>query len=152
MPTATERIDLAEARTAMPRLAEKFSTVDADNDGKVTADELQVASPPLSCGRSPPGAGPRYFGYQCGTSTAFPKPGTRHDLRADCYRRLSVLSARLRGDLRGRVIDPEVSQIDRYLGLAARDGLRIRYLIDTHTHADHFSATRHLAGSSACPW
>jgi Ca2+-binding EF-hand superfamily protein len=34
-------IDLAEAQTAMPRLAEKFSTVDADNDGKVTADELR---------------------------------------------------------------------------------------------------------------
>ena len=43
------------------------------------------------------------------------------------------------------VIDPEVSQIDRYLGLAARDGLRIRFVIDTHTHADHFSATRQLA-------
>ena len=43
------------------------------------------------------------------------------------------------------VIDPEISQIDRYLGLAARDGLRIHYLIDTHTHADHFSATRQLA-------
>jgi glyoxylase-like metal-dependent hydrolase (beta-lactamase superfamily II)/rhodanese-related sulfurtransferase len=42
------------------------------------------------------------------------------------------------------LIDPELSQTDRYLGLAARDGLRIRYLIDTHTHADHFSATREL--------
>ena len=43
------------------------------------------------------------------------------------------------------LIDPEVSQIDRYLALAARDALRIRYVIDTHTHADHFSATRQLA-------
>ena len=43
------------------------------------------------------------------------------------------------------VIDPEVSQIDRYAALAARDGLRIRYVIDTHTHADHFSASRQLA-------
>jgi glyoxylase-like metal-dependent hydrolase (beta-lactamase superfamily II)/rhodanese-related sulfurtransferase len=43
------------------------------------------------------------------------------------------------------LIDPELSQIDRYITLAARDGLRIRYLIDTHTHADHFSATRELA-------
>ncbi|MFI5366975.1 MAG: rhodanese-like domain-containing protein [Candidatus Binatia bacterium] len=43
------------------------------------------------------------------------------------------------------VIDPEISQIDRYLALAARDGLRIHHVIDTHTHADHFSATRHLA-------
>jgi glyoxylase-like metal-dependent hydrolase (beta-lactamase superfamily II)/rhodanese-related sulfurtransferase len=43
------------------------------------------------------------------------------------------------------LIDPELSQIDRYLTLAARDGLRIRYVIDTHTHADHFSATQQLA-------
>jgi glyoxylase-like metal-dependent hydrolase (beta-lactamase superfamily II)/rhodanese-related sulfurtransferase len=43
------------------------------------------------------------------------------------------------------VIDPEISQIDRYLALAARDGLRIRYVVDTHTHADHFSATKPLA-------
>jgi glyoxylase-like metal-dependent hydrolase (beta-lactamase superfamily II)/rhodanese-related sulfurtransferase len=43
------------------------------------------------------------------------------------------------------LIDPELSQIDRYLSLAARDGLRIRYVIDTHTHADHFSATQQLA-------
>lgn len=43
------------------------------------------------------------------------------------------------------LIDPEISQIDRYLALAAKDGLRIRYLIDTHTHADHFSATQELA-------
>lgn len=43
------------------------------------------------------------------------------------------------------LIDPEISLIDRYLALAARDGLRIHYLVDTHTHADHFSATRELA-------
>lgn len=49
------------------------------------------------------------------------------------------------------LIDPEVSQIDRYLALAARDGLRIRYLIDTHTHADHFSANRQLAARLEVP-
>ncbi|HEY0685379.1 MAG TPA: MBL fold metallo-hydrolase [Steroidobacter sp.] len=43
------------------------------------------------------------------------------------------------------LIDPELSQVDRYLALAARDGLRIKYLVDTHTHADHFSATQQLA-------
>ena len=43
------------------------------------------------------------------------------------------------------VIDPEISQVDRYLALAARDGLRIHHVIDTHTHADHFSATQQLA-------
>jgi glyoxylase-like metal-dependent hydrolase (beta-lactamase superfamily II)/rhodanese-related sulfurtransferase len=43
------------------------------------------------------------------------------------------------------LIDPELSQIDRYIALTARNGLRIRYLVDTHTHADHFSATQQLA-------
>lgn len=43
------------------------------------------------------------------------------------------------------VIDPEVSQTDRYQGIVAREGLRLRYAIDTHTHADHFSATDELA-------
>jgi len=43
------------------------------------------------------------------------------------------------------LIDPEMSLIDRYQALAARDGLRIRHLVDTHTHADHFSATREVA-------
>jgi glyoxylase-like metal-dependent hydrolase (beta-lactamase superfamily II)/rhodanese-related sulfurtransferase len=49
------------------------------------------------------------------------------------------------------LIDPELSQIDRYLALAARDGLRFHYLIDTHTHADHFSATRQLARQLGVP-
>lgn len=49
------------------------------------------------------------------------------------------------------VIDPEASQVDRYLALAARDGLRIRYVIDTHTHADHFSASRLLAQQAQAP-
>lgn len=49
------------------------------------------------------------------------------------------------------VIDPEISQIDRYLALAARDGLRIHYLIDTHTHADHFSGSRQLARQLGAP-
>ncbi|MEO5844254.1 MAG: MBL fold metallo-hydrolase [Caldimonas sp.] len=45
----------------------------------------------------------------------------------------------------GALIDPEVSQTDRYLALATRDGLRIRFVIDTHTHADHFSAASRIA-------
>jgi glyoxylase-like metal-dependent hydrolase (beta-lactamase superfamily II)/rhodanese-related sulfurtransferase len=49
------------------------------------------------------------------------------------------------------LIDPELSQIDRYIALAAKDGLRIRYLVDTHTHADHFSATQQLARQFAVP-
>jgi glyoxylase-like metal-dependent hydrolase (beta-lactamase superfamily II)/rhodanese-related sulfurtransferase len=43
------------------------------------------------------------------------------------------------------VVDPEITQVDRYVALAAHHGMRIRYLIDTHTHADHFSATQELS-------
>lgn len=42
------------------------------------------------------------------------------------------------------LIDPEMSQIDRYQALAAHHGLRFHYVIDTHTHADHFSATQQI--------
>jgi len=43
------------------------------------------------------------------------------------------------------VIDPEISAVERYRGLASKHGLAIRYAIDTHTHADHFSAAREIA-------
>jgi glyoxylase-like metal-dependent hydrolase (beta-lactamase superfamily II)/rhodanese-related sulfurtransferase len=49
------------------------------------------------------------------------------------------------------LIDPELSQIDRYIALAARDGLRIRYIVDTHTHADHFSAALQLKRQLGVP-
>jgi glyoxylase-like metal-dependent hydrolase (beta-lactamase superfamily II)/rhodanese-related sulfurtransferase len=55
------------------------------------------------------------------------------------------------GTCAGALLDPELSQIDRYLALAAKHGLRIRYLIDTHTHADHFSATQQLARQLEVP-
>ncbi|WP_082930802.1 MBL fold metallo-hydrolase [Shewanella woodyi] len=43
------------------------------------------------------------------------------------------------------IIDPEISQIEHYLGLASHHGLVIHYLLDTHTHADHFSASKPLS-------
>jgi glyoxylase-like metal-dependent hydrolase (beta-lactamase superfamily II)/rhodanese-related sulfurtransferase len=49
------------------------------------------------------------------------------------------------------LIDPAMQQIDHYIGLAARNGLRIRYVIDTHTHADHFSASRALGAQLGVP-
>lgn len=45
----------------------------------------------------------------------------------------------------GALIDPEASVLDRYKGLAAKNGLSIRYAIDTHTHADHFSGAHEIA-------
>lgn len=35
-------ITLTEAQAGMPKLAEKFSSVDANSDGKVSADELNA--------------------------------------------------------------------------------------------------------------
>ena len=49
------------------------------------------------------------------------------------------------------VIDPELSQIDHYLGAASRTGVHVRYVVDTHTHADHFSASRELGKTLAAP-
>lgn len=49
------------------------------------------------------------------------------------------------------LIDPEVSQIDRYQGIASRYGVRIRYVIDTHTHADHFSAAHRISEALGVP-
>jgi len=49
------------------------------------------------------------------------------------------------------VIDAELSKLDHYQTLAAQHGLRIRYAIDTHTHADHFSASRLLAKKFGIP-
>ncbi|RTR30645.1 MBL fold metallo-hydrolase [Shewanella atlantica] len=49
------------------------------------------------------------------------------------------------------IIDPEISQMEHYLGLASHDGLAIHYLLDTHTHADHFSASKLLAKQLKVP-
>lgn len=49
------------------------------------------------------------------------------------------------------VIDPEIRQINRYQALAAQHGVRIRYVIDTHTHADHFSGSKQLSEMLGVP-
>ncbi len=42
------------------------------------------------------------------------------------------------------IIDPKSDQTDHYLSIAGRAGLRIQYLLDTHTHADHFTSSHTL--------
>jgi glyoxylase-like metal-dependent hydrolase (beta-lactamase superfamily II)/rhodanese-related sulfurtransferase len=42
------------------------------------------------------------------------------------------------------LIDPHVGFIDRYLAYLAYQRIRIDFMIDTHTHADHLSGTRML--------
>lgn len=49
------------------------------------------------------------------------------------------------------LIDPEVRRIDRYRALAAQHGVRIQFIIDTHTHADHFSASKQMAETLGVP-
>jgi len=49
------------------------------------------------------------------------------------------------------LIDPELSLIDHYLGFANQHGVHVRYVVDTHTHADHFSASRELNRKLGAP-
>jgi glyoxylase-like metal-dependent hydrolase (beta-lactamase superfamily II)/rhodanese-related sulfurtransferase len=51
----------------------------------------------------------------------------------------------------GVIVDPEITQIDRTLGLVSKLGVRVHYVIDTHTHADHFSASHELAQRLGVP-
>ncbi|HEY8002936.1 MAG TPA: rhodanese-like domain-containing protein [Phenylobacterium sp.] len=49
------------------------------------------------------------------------------------------------------LIDPELTRVDHYRGLLAQHGLTAKYVVDTHTHADHFSASRELGKALAAP-
>lgn len=43
------------------------------------------------------------------------------------------------------VVDPRIDMVDEILDLAEREGLRIRYIVETHNHADHVSGHHQLA-------
>jgi hydroxyacylglutathione hydrolase len=49
------------------------------------------------------------------------------------------------------VVDP-VGEIEPYLILAERHGMKIRYVIDTHVHADHLSPGRTLAEAAGAEY
>ncbi len=49
------------------------------------------------------------------------------------------------------LIDPELSRIDAYKGLLTRHGLALKYVVDTHTHADHFSAGKAIGQAFGVP-
>ena len=49
------------------------------------------------------------------------------------------------------LIDPELSLIDRYRGHLAQTGQVLHYIVDTHTHADHFSASHELGRTLGVP-
>ena len=50
------------------------------------------------------------------------------------------------GKAAGAVVDP-VGDGARYLDAARETGLKIRYVVDTHIHADHLSSGRALAAA-----
>ena len=49
------------------------------------------------------------------------------------------------------IIDPALDLVDRYIGEIGKHGLSVRYIIDTHTHADHFSGARALRSKFGAP-
>ena len=51
----------------------------------------------------------------------------------------------------GAVCDP-IEQIEPYLRLAQETGMEIRYVIDTHVHADHVSGGRRLAEATGAEY
>jgi glyoxylase-like metal-dependent hydrolase (beta-lactamase superfamily II) len=55
------------------------------------------------------------------------------------------------GKATGAVVDP-VGDIQPYLSAAENAGMRINFVIDTHLHADHFSAGRALADAAGAPY
>jgi hydroxyacylglutathione hydrolase len=55
------------------------------------------------------------------------------------------------GQSTAAVVDP-VGDIEPYLRAAEETGMAIRYVIDTHLHADHLSAGRRLAEATGAPY
>jgi hydroxyacylglutathione hydrolase len=55
------------------------------------------------------------------------------------------------GHAAAAVVDP-IGDIDPYLDAAQRAGMRIRYVLDTHLHADHLSAGRTLAAAAGADY
>ena len=49
------------------------------------------------------------------------------------------------------LIDPELSRVHEYRGLLSQHGLHLTYVVDTHTHADHFSGSREIGRALDAP-
>src|ERR1700761_9392025 len=49
------------------------------------------------------------------------------------------------------LIDPELSRVHEYRGRLGQLGLHLSYVVDTHTHADHFSGGREIGRALDAP-
>jgi glyoxylase-like metal-dependent hydrolase (beta-lactamase superfamily II)/rhodanese-related sulfurtransferase len=59
----------------------------------------------------------------------------------------------MRQDSRNAIfIDPVIKNIDEYMNLLRREGLILRQVIDTHTHADHISGAAVLKEKTGCSY
>jgi rhodanese-related sulfurtransferase/glyoxylase-like metal-dependent hydrolase (beta-lactamase superfamily II) len=63
----------------------------------------------------------------------------RHDIGCAAY----IVGSTDAGE--AAVIDPRIDMVDELLAIATHEGLRIRYIIETHNHADHISGHARLA-------
>ncbi|HVX31078.1 MAG TPA: MBL fold metallo-hydrolase [Nitrolancea sp.] len=63
----------------------------------------------------------------------------RHDIGCAAY----VVGSTDAGE--AAVIAPRIDMVDELLAIAEREGMRIRYIIETHNHADHVSGHARLA-------
>jgi glyoxylase-like metal-dependent hydrolase (beta-lactamase superfamily II) len=48
------------------------------------------------------------------------------------------------GTRQAALVDPEMEMVERMLDSVFEHGLKVAYVIDTHTHADHFSGAREV--------
>lgn len=57
----------------------------------------------------------------------------KHFAAGSCY------SYIISSEKQALIIDPHISLIDKYKQYLSSNGLTLKYIVDTHTHADHFS-------------
>ncbi len=50
------------------------------------------------------------------------------------------------------LVDPLAEDVDRVLAKIEKDGLKLRFVVDTHTHADHLSGGAEMAKKAGVPY